>query len=432
MIPSRFKILIIALLQGPILCALLAAEPSSQVPISGQPIVALAAIDRMMTRFIIDNQVPGAALALTKNGNLIYAHGFGLADKESQIPVAPDSVFRIASISKPITAVAVLQLVGQGKLDLSDRAFLILKIKPFMMGDNATDPRLNEITIQHLLNHTAGWDRKKSFYPLVHDGPVKIAKAMGVDPPAKPEDIIRYMMAKPLDFEPGARFAYSNLGYVILGRIIEHVSGERYESYVQRSVLAPIGIHAMQIGKTEKKFKAVKEVTYYTPDEFKKKAQFGSEKGNLVTSPYTQNIEVNDAAGGWVASIVDLARFASALDDHKRCKLVGEKSIHLMYKRPAGKAGYKQNGKPRSFYYACGWNVKQISEGKFDSWHYGLYDGSSALLYRRNDGLNAVVLFNSDRNSFGQPLHHLILKPLQEAIDAIKKWPDLNLFQIYN
>jgi N-acyl-D-amino-acid deacylase len=236
----------------------------------------------------------------------------------------------------------------------------------------------------------------------------------------------------PLDFKPGARFAYSNLGYIILGRIIENVSGERYESYVKRSVLAPIGINSMQIGKSDKKFKAGKEVTYYTPDGFRKKAQFGLDKGNLVTSPYTQNLEANDAAGGWIASIVDLARFASTLDDHKRSKIVGENSIQLMYKRPAGKAGYKENGKPRSIYYACGWKVKEISEGEFDSWHYGRYDGSSALLYRRNDGLNAVVLFNSDTNTFGQPLHRLILKPLGEVIDTIKKWPELNLFPIYN
>jgi len=302
MLRSLFKILVIILFQGQAICTLAAAEHASRVPISGRQIAALSEIDRMMVRFIKDNQVPGAALALTRNGKLIYARGFGFADKENQTGVAPDSLFRIASISKPITAVAVLQLVEQGKLSLSDRAFRILKLKPFTIGEQAKDPRIDEITIQQLLNHTAGWDRRQSFYPLIFDGPVKIAKAMSVDPPAQPEDIIRYMMAKPLDFEPGDRFAYSNLGYIILGRIIEQVSGERYEAFVQNSVLAPIGIHTMQIGQTDKNFRASKEVTYYTQDGYKKTAQFGSEKGHLVTAPYTQNIEACDAAGGWIAS----------------------------------------------------------------------------------------------------------------------------------
>lgn len=410
-------------------CGLLAAEQSNPAPLPDQSDAGISQLDRMMVQFISENQVPGAAMAITKAGKLVYARGFGFADKRKQTRISPQSLFRIASISKTITAAAVLQLVEKKRLKLNDRAFDLLKIKPFGIDENAKDPRSNDITVQHLLNHTAGWDRQKSFYPLMFDGPAKIAGFMGTDPPLKPEQIIAYMIGKPLDFTPGDRFAYSNLGYIVLGRIIEKVSGESYESYVQNNVLLPIGIYSMRIGRTERKLQAKGEVTYYVANGFKKKAKFGSEKGNPVPSPYAQNMEAGDAAAGWISSAVDLARFAAAFDDQSRKRILDDKTIRLMYKRPPGSAGYMENGELKKYYYACGWIVRAVPENKIDSWHPGAFDGSASLLYRRHDGLNAIVLFNSDKNTFRQPLHRLIGKPLEEAIDSIEKWPDLDLFE---
>ena len=423
------KILVIALLHSQIPCALRAADPPIPLPITGNPTSELSELDRMMVQFISENQVPGGAMAITRAGKLVYARGFGFSDKKKQTPVSPQSLFRIASISKTITAAAILQLVEKKRLNLSDRAFELLKIKPFGVDEDAIDLRIYDITVQHLLNHTAGWDRQKSFFPLMFDGPAKIAGFMGTVPPLKPEQIIAYMIGKPLDFTPGDRFAYSNLGYIVLGRIIEQVSGESYELYVQNNVLGPIGIYSMRIGRTERKLKAEGEVTYYVANGFKKKAKFGLEKGNLVPSPYAQNMEAGDAAAGWITSAVDLARFAAAFDDQTRKSILDDKTIRLMYKRPPGSAGYMENGEPRKYYYACGWFVRTVSENKIDSWHPGAFDGSGALLYRRHDGLNAIVLFNSDKNSFRQPLHRLIGSPLEEAIDSIEKWPDLDLFE---
>ena len=189
----------IAFFLAPIDCVLHAADPPIPLPITGNPTSELSELDRMMVQFISENQVPGAAMTITRAGKLVYARGFGFADKRKQIPASPQSLFRIASISKTITAAAVLQLVEKKRLNLNDRAFKLLKIKPFGIDENAKDPRINDITVQHLLNHTAGWDRQKSFFPLMFDGPAKIAGFMGTDPPLKPEQIIAYMIGKPLD-----------------------------------------------------------------------------------------------------------------------------------------------------------------------------------------------------------------------------------------
>src|SRR5262249_30274495 len=156
--------------------------------------------------------------------------GYGQADVENGIAVQPDSTFRIASLSKFITATAVLTLVEQGKLDLDARAFaLIPQLTP--LPGAVMDPRLPTITVRQLLQHTGGWDSSLSGDPMFNS--TAIALAAGTAPPASAETVVRYMLGRPLDFAPGTRYAYSNFGYNVLGRIIERVSGQSYAAFVQ-------------------------------------------------------------------------------------------------------------------------------------------------------------------------------------------------------
>jgi len=232
------------------------------IPETGKSYKALEPFDRMMHTFIRENEIPGGALAVAKDGRLLYARGFGWADRENKKPVQPHSLFRIASISKPITAVAVLRLVEEGKLKLDDRAFALLPHKPHLSKGGKVDARLEQITIRHLLQHRGGWDRAKSMDAMFQ--PVRIAHALGKQPPADADDIIRFMRSWPLDFAPGARYAYSNFGYNVLGRIIEEKTGKSYEEYVRSNVLKPLDITAMRIGKTLPAGRAKDEVRYYT------------------------------------------------------------------------------------------------------------------------------------------------------------------------
>ena len=125
------------------------------------------------------------------------------------------------------------------------------------------DPRWHEITVRHCLQHTGGWNRDKSFDPMSAETAEQVAKALRVPLPVHPRQIIRYTMGKPLDFDPGTAYAYSNFGYCVLGRVIEAVTGKPYHEVVREKILAPLGIRGMQLGKNLLKDRAAGEVKYY-------------------------------------------------------------------------------------------------------------------------------------------------------------------------
>ncbi|MBL7038705.1 MAG: beta-lactamase family protein [Pirellulaceae bacterium] len=199
--------------------------------------------DKTMLREMENRGAVGAVIAVTRFGKLVYARGFGYADLEKKEPVQPTSLFRIASMSKTITAVAVLQLVQRRKLGLDASVTDVLSLKPVLEAGREADPRMRQVTIRHLLNHCGGWDRDVSFDPMSWETREKAAKSAGVTADeVRPEHIVCYMLGQPLDFDPGTKYAYSNFGYCVLGRVIEQVSGEPYEQYVRKHVLAPLGI----------------------------------------------------------------------------------------------------------------------------------------------------------------------------------------------
>ena len=387
----------------------------------------LESFDQLMSRFIAEHGLPGASLAVTDQGRLVYARGYGYADVSERRPVEPHSLFRIASISKPITAVAILQLVEQKCLALDDRVFEILTGYEPPDADSEVDPRLAEITVSHLLHHSGGWDRDKSFDAMFRS--VDFARKLGVPPPAEPEHVIRCMMNQPLDFDPGTQYAYSNYGYCLLGRIIEHLSDQPYETYVQEHVLAPLGINEMRIGRTRRKAGvAPHEVRYYEAKQGT--SVFADNLDEPVAWPYgAWNLEAMDSHGGWIASAVDLARFASAFDDPPNCPILSEGSIKAMFGRPPGRLWQEEDGRPGSFYYALGWMVRTVGDSEeVNTWHTGSLNGTAALLVRRHDGRNWVVLFNSRRSGRSSHMGREIDPLLHEAADAVDDWPERDLF----
>jgi N-acyl-D-amino-acid deacylase len=401
-----------------------ASAQDQKIPITGLADADLKSFDDMMLKFMRDHQVPGAALAVAKDGNLIYARGFGHADLELGLPVQPHMRFRIASISKPITAVAILKLIEMGVLKMTDNPFAILQIA---LPANA-DRRLTKITIKHLLTHTAGWDREKSFDPMFR--PIVIAKKQRVNPPAEPMDIIRFMTTRKLNFDPGERHAYSNFGYCLLGRVIEKVSGQSYEAFVQKHVFDPIGVKHTQLGHTLTTAKD--EVKYIDEKHRTGKAVVGPDRGKRVPLPYgAWYLEAMDAHGGWISTAPDLVRFASAFDHPDKCKILKPASIQMMFARPEGRAGHKKDGTPKDMFYGCGWLVRSLGDDgkKINTWHNGALDGSSSLLVRRFDGLSWAVLFNSCHNPKGVFLCDLIDPLVHDAADQVKHWPKRNLFE---
>ena len=366
-------------------------------------------VDRLIENFFAEHQVPGASIAITDAGKMVYDKSFGVADVDTLSRVTPASLFRIASLSKPITAVAILQLVEQGKLKLEDKVISLLDFRVEMQAAGSSfDTRLSDITIEQLLQHRGGWDREKSFDPMFQS--VRFAKERGSPPPASPRDVIVCMLSQRLDFDPGERYAYSNFGYCLLGRVIEKMSGESYESYVRSHVLKPLGITRMRIGATRAQGRAAGEVRYYAKG--KSKSVFQEDLGEEVPPPYgAWYLEAMDSHGGWIATAEDMVRFAAAFDDWDHCPILSRKSIEIMYATPTSSPG-------NEVYYTLGWFNRMNTSGKANYWHTGSLPGTRAIMIRRRDGWNMVALLNTrdsqNSSDLGQGLDELMHKVANE------------------
>jgi CubicO group peptidase (beta-lactamase class C family) len=237
--------------------------------------------------FMNKYSVPGMSVAVAKNGELLYAEGFGYSNRDTRERTTTHHLFRIGSISKPFTAVAIMRLVEERKMRLSDRVFGPAVLLGSDYGNPPFKRYVDEITVEQLMTHTAGgWANDGSDPMFRHqefDHRALIAWAIrGVD----------------LKYRPGTHFAYSNFGYCILGRVIEKVTGLSYESAVQKYVLDACGIHTMKIGGSTFGERVADEVAYYGHRE----------------NPYGWNLRRMDSHGGWIASATDLVNFLLRVD----------------------------------------------------------------------------------------------------------------------
>jgi CubicO group peptidase (beta-lactamase class C family) len=402
--------------------------PPAEIPISGAAVPGMGSYDQTITDFMRKFSIPGGAVAVMRDGRLIYARGFGYADVENKTPVQPDALFRIASVSKPITSAAVMKLVEEGKLKLDDRvAPFIAHLTP-APGANV-DPRWEQITIRHLLNHTGGWDRTKpngGFDPI--DRPAIAAAAVNAPAPASSETLIRYMKGMPLDFNPGEKFAYSNFGYIILGRVIERVSGMPYKDYVRARVLQPVGANRTQQGRSRMAHALADEVKYYMPWEpgLGMTALVPSVFPGEGTVPFNYggfHLEAGDASGAWVSSTVDLLRFLAGVDG--RANRPDILSAGLVAEMTGSGAPVCANG---ACYYAAGWWVRP-TQGDASWWHGGTLPGTTAMLVRTYHNFSLVGLFNA--RSLTANLEAELDAALWNALAGVTSYPTHDLFSTF-
>lgn len=393
---------------------------------TGTSVPELASFDGWMQAFMTQHSIPGGQLAIVREGKLVYARGFGWADRGAEQPVRPESLFRIASISKSITAVAILKLVDEGKLKLDNKVLDHLKYEPYIEVGGKFDDRWNQVTIQHCLTHTGGWDRDKSYDPMFQS--LRMARSMKVDLPILPEHIIRYQLGQPLDFDPGQRYAYSNFGYCLLGRVIEKISGQPYENYVRNEVLRPLGITRARIGGSLEDQRAEGEVRYYDIKGEPGKAVVGPGAGEKEV-PVSYGVwrqETLDSHGGWIASASDLARFAAAFDrdgeGQPRSKLLSGEAVRSMISTHA-MISSATDARPARFY-GLGWFIEPTPNHEtLIARHGGALPCTAASLMHFPDGTNLAVLFNLGQDKEGKFLGRGIEGPLTEMVRSIKAWP---------
>ena len=283
-------------------------------------------------------------------------------------------------------------------------------------------------TIRHLLNHTGGWDRTKpngGFDPI--DRPAIAAAAVGAPAPASGETLIRYMKGMPLDFDPGEKFAYSNFGYIILGRVIERVSGMPYEEYARTRVLKPVGANRTQQGKSRLRDALPEEVKYYWPGE-------PGTPGPIVPSVFPgeglvpinyggYHHEAGDASGAWVSSTIDLLRLVGGIDG--RANRPDILSAELIAEMTSKGATACNNG---ACYYGAGWFVRP-TQGDANWWHGGTLPGTTAMLVRTYNNFSWVGLFNT--RSLTANLEAELDAALGNAFAGVTSFPTHDLFSTF-
>jgi N-acyl-D-amino-acid deacylase len=306
-----------------------------------------------------------------------------------------------------------------------------LKHEPHFENGAKFDERWKNVTIAHCLAHTGGWDRDKSYDPMFQA--IRMAKSLKVELPILPEHIIRYQLGQPLDFDPGERYAYSNFGYSLLGRIIEKVSNQPYETYVREQVFKPLGITRARMGGSLESERAEGEVRYYVAKEGKAIATVGPGAGEVqVPIGYgTWRQETLDSHGGWIASAGDLARFAAAFDvldggERTRGGLLKPESVRLMIS-PHSEIPSPEDKTKITARYGYGWALKDEPDGNGKpatvARHGGALPCTAASLMHFADGTNLAVLFNLGQTADGRFLGRHIEGPITDLVRGVKAWP---------
>ncbi|MDH7461501.1 serine hydrolase [Chitinophagaceae bacterium 26-R-25] len=309
-------------------------------------------VDSAIGSFMRKYNIPGASLAISRNGKMVYLKGYGVADATSKTPVTGSSLFRIAGLSTTFTAVAIMKLVEDKRLTLDTKVFGADGVLGTTYGTQPYSTNLQSITVRDLMQETTGW---------LADG----ADPMYVHPDYNASQLVSWTLDnRPLAVAPGTSYLPSNFTYFLLGRIIEKITNVAYKDYVKVKVLEPCGIGDMQIAGNTKNDRKQNEVTYY---------------GYSDEDPYGFNIARMDADAGWLANAQDILKFLVSTDGFtSKADLLTSASLQAITTTSAGSN------------YASGWFVNG------DNWtNIGNLPGSSSEIVRTGGGFCWTILCNS-------------------------------------
>lgn len=360
-------------------------------------------ISSIMTRW----QIPGAELAISKNGQIIFLHAYGFADLETNRPVHCHDLFRIASVSKCITATAIGKLIEEGKLRLDDR---LVDLLPELFDPSFNyDELLKNVNVANLLNMTAGWDRNKRGEVLFVPKITATAKKYGTLCSPDLYTVCKSEFSKKLDHDPGADFSYSNLAYALLGKIIERKSNQDYVQFCREKLFDPHGLTEIKEAHRLRDQLLQNEVSYY-PEGIsgKCKSIFALDMEKKMPAPYGQiDIERYIPSFGWVANAESLLKFCAS-------PLLSKQAQAQLFQRPSAITWKNSAG-----YFASGWELnRDYSSGSATFFKDGTLNGSRAFVIRYPDGVCCVALFNTrPKYRKGDPF----MKAVRSAFDELDR-----------
>ncbi len=324
-----------------------------------------APIEELVGAFMEAQHVPALSLAFARPNALLLRQAWGVISWGGDA-ATPDHLFRIASVSKPITAVAIFALIERDFLKLDDRVFGAGGLLEGEFGADLPD-NLSAITVRHLLMHTSGGWRNDGRGPtLMH-------------PEMPQREWIEWVLRRrPLQVEPGTTTIYSNFGYCVLGWIIRKLTAQSYADYVRETVFKPCKISAMRLATREQ---SAGEARYY------------DQSGN---DPYERNMERLEGCGCWLATPTDLVRFMTRFPEILKPETVATMTT-------AGEINPN---------IACGWSVNE----RGTIWHSGGIAGTNAFVVRLKNGLSWAALINTSGKESLKALNELMWK-ISGALD---------------
>ncbi len=349
--------------------------------------------DKMLQEQYLPTE-PGATALVAINGKIIYHKAFGMANLELDVQMEPDMVHEIGSITKQFTAVSILMLMEQGKLNLDDDITKFIEDYP-THGYN--------ISIHHLLTHTSGiksYTSMKSWAPVWRKD-------------FEPKELIDFFKNEPMDFAPGEEWKYNNSAYFILGYIIEKASGQTYEQFVETNIFAPLGMQSSLYGSNS--------------EIIKKRAYGYQKKGNYVNAEYL-SLTQPYAAGSLMSTVEDLFIWNRAIHSNK---LVKKESIKLAFTNYLLNNGEKIN-------YGYGWFLDEINESPTIEHAGGIFGYVTNSIYLPNEDVFIAIYSNCDCNGPGQVSTKMaalaIGKPYPDQQDIISVESDylLKLVGVYD
>ena len=343
----------------------------SQVP-------ELEGLDKKISNYMRKWQLKGVSLAITRNDSLVYAKGYGWADKEKEVVMEPGHIMRVASVSKLITAAGIMVLQDQGKLTIDSKVFGPEGVLNDEYFNELTkcDPRYYDMTIEDIMRHRSCFMSDQLFRSK------EVQTYMGLDNPPTKEDFFTLVFRNKLRAAPGTRTSYSNFGYLVLSEIIERVSEMPYDEFIRKHVLKPAGCYDMHIAGVYYKDKRKNEVRYYTQEGEGKYAPDFNNPQDTVESCYGKNnIPLLSGAGAWCSSTIELARLIASIDGDDQVRdIISEKSFRQMTERTDEST------------FGLGWNETHPTRG----WNRtGTLDGTSALIRHYPDGECWIMVTNT-------------------------------------
>ncbi|ULQ55849.1 beta-lactamase family protein [Flavihumibacter rivuli] len=312
-------------------------------------------IDSVILNVLKDKNGPGGAFMVAKNGKPIYEKAFGKANIEWNVDLTTESVFQLGSMTKQFTSIAILMLEEQGKLDTKQTVSKYIPDYP--SGDS--------ITLHHLLTHTSGI---KDFTKMKTLGDIA-QKEM------TPKMMVDFFKNEPDDFKPGEKFEYNNSGYLLLGYIIEIVSGESYENYIQKNIFEKLGMNNSR---------------YATDRQIITKRAYGYQKKETgYVNKTIINFSVPFASGALMSTLSDMLKWQNALNQNVLLKSENAQKAFTKYKLNNGE----------EFTYGYGWHIKDL-KGTPSREHGGSIFGFKTMgVYVPSEDIYVIGLTNCDCNS---------------------------------